>query len=116
MIYSLTERKCGKYFDEDLYECSFELNSSIYSSTDNSFIIDLDASVDKVINVEGFILAADSNKYSLDTYTANNAFINTIMYDKSNEQNAAIYVHSPIAVVQAGEGVIKVQYTKTATE
>ena len=127
MIYSLTERKCGSYLGEDLYECCFELPN--YDTTNNYYQI-VPTNADKIIDVTGFIQNDELQKvyinsdvsHTVSGTTIVDATIKTIYtlgFDKDDEYPAEVQIITSDNRFKKNNennvtGLIKVMYTKVS--
>lgn len=118
MIYSLEERKVGKFFDEDLYEKTYIINLNTELDTDGYYY--LDTSVKQLISAEiqisksNFVYDAENSeeKYALNlALTSGRTF-----YQLNDAFNDGVDT-APANIVFAGYSsfnyaMAKVQYTK----
>lgn len=117
MIYSYEERKIGSYFGEDLYEKCYNLPAD-----ENGYSFELEEYVNKIINVEGFIILTDGTKIPIvfltDGITQNHlsTISNLQIFDKAGEDNAAVNIdhRGDLYPKTAGNGILKIQYTKVS--
>lgn len=119
MVYSLDERKVGKFFNEDLYEKTIIINLSTDLDTDGYYF--LPKTVKQLIDAEiqvsksNFVYNAESNyeKYKLNVNTSGTVRTNYQLFDAFDDGTDT----SPASIVfiaysNYDYAMVKIQYTK----
>lgn len=119
MVYSLDERKVGKFFDEDLYEKTVIINLSTDLDTDGYYFFD--TTVKQLIDAEiqvsksNFVYNAESayEKYKLNVATSGTVRSNYQLLDAFNDGTDTM----PASIVFTAYSnydyaMVKIQYTK----
>lgn len=121
MVYSLDERKVGKFFDEDLYEKTVIINLSEGSTDIDNDTYYFDESVKQIVDADVFISASDfsydadnaDSVYKLNVTTSPPAHTNYYFnnkYDDGEETANASITFTDYS--NYNYAMVKVQYTK----
>lgn len=118
MIYSLEERKIGKFFDEDLYEKTIMLSDFVKEQQYNQMSYeDESGNIKNIIDLCGIIVDSDVIypliKFMVSNTTSEISYFMINGTNKTDEDNACLFIDTRnIDLTNVTDGFVKIQYTK----